>query len=123
MSHERTLWGNRSIALPVLSIGVTGPASADPLPGEVIKFRQLPLNNGVVPGSVPRSSATLGAPYYGHDELSTAYLQPSQHGTVLPGTYMADDFADKFNTPVVHVRWWGSYMNAPTAAPLQCSSS
>ena len=24
---------------------------------------------------------------------------------------MADDFADKFNTPVVHVKWWGSYLN------------
>jgi len=23
---------------------------------------------------------------------------------------MADDFADKFSTPVVHVRWWGSYL-------------
>jgi hypothetical protein len=22
---------------------------------------------------------------------------------------MADDFSDNFNTPVVHVRWWGSY--------------
>jgi hypothetical protein len=24
---------------------------------------------------------------------------------------MADDFADKFSSPVVHVRWWGSYLN------------
>ena len=24
---------------------------------------------------------------------------------------MADDFADKFSTPVVHVKWWGSYLN------------
>lgn len=24
---------------------------------------------------------------------------------------MADDFADPFNTPVVHIRWWGSYQN------------
>ena len=24
---------------------------------------------------------------------------------------MADDFSDKFSTPVVHVQWWGSYMN------------
>jgi hypothetical protein len=23
---------------------------------------------------------------------------------------MADDFADKFSSPVVHVRWWGSYL-------------
>ena len=25
---------------------------------------------------------------------------------------MADDFADKFDSPVVHVRWWGSYMQS-----------
>ncbi len=24
---------------------------------------------------------------------------------------MADDFADIFNTPVVHVKWWGSYLD------------
>ena len=24
---------------------------------------------------------------------------------------MADDFADKFKSPVVHVKWWGSYLN------------
>ena len=24
---------------------------------------------------------------------------------------MADDFADKFSSPVVHVKWWGSYLN------------
>jgi hypothetical protein len=31
--------------------------------------------------------------------------------TPYRGRFMADDFADKFNTPVVHVRWWGSYLN------------
>ena len=33
---------------------------------------------------------------------------------------MADDFADKFSTPVVHVRWWGSYnqnFTGNTASP------
>jgi hypothetical protein len=24
---------------------------------------------------------------------------------------MADDFADKLNSPIVHVKWWGSYLN------------
>ena len=49
---------------------------------------------------------------FGHDELSTAY---SQFGTAGPqpyrGTFMADDFADKISTPVVHVKWWGSYLD------------
>src|SRR5262249_53231381 len=27
------------------------------------------------------------------------------------GNFMADDFADRFASPVTHVRWWGSYMN------------
>jgi hypothetical protein len=30
---------------------------------------------------------------------------------------MADDFADKFSQPVVHVSWWGSYIN-PTGATV-----
>ena len=31
--------------------------------------------------------------------------------------FMADDFADHFNSPVVHVKWWGSYLNRPTSIP------
>jgi len=27
------------------------------------------------------------------------------------GTFAADDFADNYSTPVVHIRWWGSYEN------------
>ncbi len=27
------------------------------------------------------------------------------------GTFAADDFSDNYSTPVVHVRWWGSYEN------------
>jgi hypothetical protein len=30
---------------------------------------------------------------------------------------MADDFADKFSQPVVHVSWWGSYMNQTGTLP------
>ena len=29
---------------------------------------------------------------------------------------MADDFADKFTTPVVHITWWGSYIDNNNAA-------
>ena len=50
--------------------------------------------------------------FWGHDELSTAYSTIGAAGpTPYRGTFMADDFADKFNSPVVHVKWWGSYLN------------
>src|SRR5262249_10852644 len=88
----------------VVALGfVSRFASADPLPGEVLKFQQLPLNNTVTP-TFPTPTPG-GAPFPGHDELSTA----TPDGVNYFGTYMADDFADKFSTPVVHVRWWGSY--------------
>jgi hypothetical protein len=32
---------------------------------------------------------------------------------------MADDFADLFDSPVVHVKWWGSYLNRPSGVPEQ----
>ena len=62
------------------------------------------------------------APYPGHDEWSTAIayqygqdLQNPGNPNPIPiawqGQYMADDFADYAGTPVVHVRWWGSYQN------------
>jgi len=81
-------------------------ATADPLRGEFLKFQQLPLDGTVIADRA----------WYGHDEPSTAR---GVHSTVLAdgtidlgqyqGLFMADDFADKFNTPVVHIRWWGSY--------------
>lgn len=83
-------------------------AQADPLPGQVPKFSQQPMVNTAIQGQI----------YFGHDELSTAYGvgNAASPPTNYRGTFMADDFADKFSTPVVHVTWWGSYMNA-TAAP------
>jgi PEP-CTERM motif-containing protein len=103
-----------ALTLLSVSIGFTSLVSADPLPGEILKFRQLPLNNTAA--CLPCAPPIGGAPYYGHDELSTAVLTSPTAG-VYTGTYMADDFADKFSTPVYHIRWWGSYMNAQTAAP------
>jgi hypothetical protein len=88
-------------------------ASADPLPGEILKFQQLPLNNRAVPGYPP--TAAIGAPYYGHDELSTAVR--TNENIPWQGKFMADDFADKFDTPVVHVRWWGSYLDNQIGNP------
>jgi hypothetical protein len=89
---------------------------ADPLPGEILKFQQLPLNNGLIPVP-PAAAGAIGAPYPGHDELSTATLVPGS-APIYQGTYMADDFADKFNTPVVHVRWWGSYLQGFLGDPV-----
>jgi hypothetical protein len=104
----------------VLGVGlligiIAGPAQADPLTNEVLKFFQIPLNNGLVllpPGAV-FPPASVPAPWPGHDEFSTAYrLAPTGPGTnIYNGTYMADDFCDYQSTPIVHVMWWGSYSN------------
>jgi hypothetical protein len=84
-------------------------AQADPLPGQVLKFDQEPMIATPVAGHL----------YFGHDELSTAYGVGSTAGPpqTYTGTFMADDFADKFTTPVVHLTWWGSYMNDIAPAP------
>ena len=71
---------------------LAAPATADELDGQILKFQQVPQD---------------GPEYFGHDELSRAYLD----GNIYYGQFMADDFADEFNTPVVHVKWWGSYIN------------
>jgi hypothetical protein len=101
-------------------------ALADPLPNQIPKFAQFPLNgepnnpNGgpatfLRPGGIPVFPA---APFAGHDELSTAHLIFDPDGTTkYSGRYMADDFADNYNTPVVHVQWWGSYLSQPTVEP------
>jgi hypothetical protein len=125
------------IVVPLTSIAAMGSvgsiASADPLPGEVLKFQQLPLNGGLpIPGAytgpfvnpnpfpLPAGSAfpTPTAPFPGHDESSTAIAnqfvtQPGGGSLAVgwQGNFMADDFADRFTSPVVHVRWWGSYLN------------
>ena len=96
------------VALAVLCV----PAMGDPLPGEVLKFQQLPLDNLAIQGAI----------YNGHDERSIAYATFDATGNFVnwQGGYMADDFADKVGTPVVHVKWWGSYINGPApATPVQ----
>jgi hypothetical protein len=86
----------------------TSQSYADPLPGQILKFNQNPMIATPVAGQI----------YFGHDELSTAYGVTNTAGppTSYQGTFMADDFADKFTTPVVHLTWWGSYMNNNNAA-------
>ena len=68
-------------------------------PEDQLKFQQLPLNGAMV----------NQVHYYGHDELSTAYRQP-EDPTTFEGCYMADDFADLHHSPVVKLKWWGSYL-------------
>ncbi len=101
------------VLMMALGAAISPRAVADPYPGEVLKFQQLPLNNGLTPYYPdPRPG---GAPYYGHDELSTATR--TNPNTPWQGVYMADDFADKFDTPVVHIRWWGSYLDEQIGNP------
>lgn len=93
------------------SIIFTNTSHGDPLSGEIPKFAQEPMIATPVAGQI----------YFGHDELSTAYgvgtaAQPPLN---YQGRFMADDFADNFNTPVVHLTWWGSYLNDNVAAAPQ----
>ena len=96
-----------AICLPLLAV-------ADPIPGrDVLKFSQQPMI--ATPISVQPGAVEL---FHGHDEISTAWGSPGTTGiTTYSGPFMADDFADKFSTPVVHVKWWGSYINRPTSVP------
>lgn len=88
-----------SLSILVLAIS---QANADPLPGrDLTKFSQRPMDQTAVQGQI----------YWGHDELSTAYAPIGQVPVSYRGDFMADDFADNFSTPVVHVKWWGSYIN------------
>jgi hypothetical protein len=102
--RERLLLILAGLALAVFP----ATAPANPLPGrDVLKFDQQPMNGTAITnpnGTVER--------YWGHDELSTAYSTVGAAGpTPYRGTFMADDFADKMSSPVVHVKWWGSYLN------------
>ncbi len=68
------------------------------------KFQQVPLNGLTIDNHT----------YWGHDELSTAY---SEIDVAAPGfyegCYMADDFADLVDSPVLRLTWWGSYIEDP----------
>ncbi len=67
---------------------------------------------------VDSTGVTIGI-YGGHDELSTAYGFPTPNGVITDcsGPIMADDF---LTSPVVHVKWWGSYLyNNNAAVPPQ----
>jgi hypothetical protein len=103
----------RNLALATLTtvftfFAISASTLADPLPGrDVLKFSQQPMDNLTLTGGGVTQT------FWGHDELSTAYSVPNTAGGLGPyqGTFMADDFADKFASPVVHVKWWGSYLD------------
>jgi hypothetical protein len=101
----------RALATLILAASSLLPASlafGDPLPGrDVLKFSQRPMDGTPIVNDA--GSTTL---YWGHDELSTAYgAGAATQPRIYQGVFMADDFADKFSSPVVHVKWWGSYLN------------
>lgn len=99
-------------ALPLVALACwsAAPVLADPLPGrDLLKFSQQPM----IATTIPDPTGTVGV-YGGHDELSTAYGFVNPQTNTIPlyqGKFMADDFADLSNSPVVHVKWWGSYHN------------
>ncbi|MGD0137804.1 MAG: hypothetical protein ABSD28_02935 [Tepidisphaeraceae bacterium] len=98
--------GITTIGLSV-SLGIGSFASAQALPGEALKFQQLPLGDLV---TNPTSQ------FPGHDELSTASVNTASKA--FTGTFAADDFSDNVTSPIVDVQWWGSYL-PNTAAPGQ----
>ena len=97
------------LAVASATLAMLDRAAADPLPGrDLLKFSQAPM----IQTTMPNINGALDT-YYGHDELSTAYGHPTTAGPPVQyeGRFMADDFADKLSSPIVHVKWWGSYFN------------
>ena len=96
------------LAAALVIAGLAANALADPLAGrDYLKFSQQPMNQL----GVPNNNGTVDT-FFGHDELSTAYGFPTPAPSIIPfysGRFMADDFADTLSSPVLHVKWWGSY--------------
>ena len=113
---------NKAVSILVAAAAVAllaGQAAADPLAGQILKFQQVPMDGMEI------SVAGATQKYWGHDELSTAWSRyttnPTNNQTEFvgyKGMFMADDFADRFRMPVVHVRWWGSYINNEIIQPV-----
>jgi hypothetical protein len=103
-STSETTYG--TLAGTFAALYLASGAGADPLPGrDVLKFSQRPMIHTTIP-----DSQGITQTYFGHDELSTLQIQGGVQPPTFSGEAMADDFADNFDTPVVHVKWWGSYM-------------
>jgi hypothetical protein len=106
----RKTFQHRSVGMATIasfiSLGVGTRVWADPLPGELLKFQQLPLGDLQTNPNTPAS---------GHDEVSTATLAPGTN--TYTGQFAADDFSDNVTSPIVDVGWWGSYLNSTAAPP------
>ena len=63
-----------TLAVVALVALIAGPAQADPLTNEVLKFYQVPLNGGLTPYPPGATPTNVFAQFPGHDELSTAYF-------------------------------------------------
>lgn len=103
------------VGASVISFLLASSAAGDPIDGrDVLKFSQRPMiaTTLIGPNGVPEV-------FHGHDELSTAWGVSAAGALPLQyqGRFMADDFADHFTSPIVHVKWWGSYIHRPTSDP------
>jgi len=105
--HQQIVLSKVSLAALLVFV-FAASALADPLPGrDQVKFSQQPM----IVTSIPNDNGVVDM-FYGHDELSTAYGFPTPAPSVIPfysGRFMADDFADNLTSPILHVKWWGSY--------------
>jgi hypothetical protein len=109
-----TKYLHNSLTLAAAFCAAAISAQADPLPGrDLLKFTQEPMIATTITNTTGQAHT-----YFGHDELSTAYgfnvngVPPVDYS----GRFMADDFSDNFSRPVVHVKWWGSYIDNNNAA-------
>lgn len=109
-SHLFCAWSGVALIASLVPASVT---LAHPLSGQALKFQQLPMDTTPIDGAL----------FWGHDELSTSW---GDHSTGIygnnaadPSEFMADDFADTLSTPVVHVKWWGSYLQNQTFNHVQ----
>lgn len=106
-SYRKMKAVSAQLVLVALVTLVAAPANADPFPNQVLKFEQAPMIGTLIP-----DLNGITQIYNGHDELSTAWLSGPVPGPIeYQGVSMADDFADNLSSPVVHVTWWGSYLN------------
>ncbi len=97
VQHSR-LWGWRSGLCLVLALGVMQPAFGHR--GTVTKYLQRP-GYLVDPDNMQLSGENIPSDIDWHKVM--------QSPTIEPNWIIADDFKDDFSTPVLTVRWWGSY--------------
>ena len=84
-------------------------AVADPLPvRDIFKFSQQPMD-----GTIDHQSERTVQRFWGHDELSTAYstITAADRPDALPRHLHGRRLRRQVQLPVVHVKWWGSYLN------------